>query len=98
LQCEASPIIAHFNLRSYPDSPFPIYYNETMALIVSGIGKINCAAATAYLQVLRGGSLHSAWLNIGIAGHSEYPLGKGLLVHQIIKRWPVRLDCSERKV
>ncbi len=85
LNCEALPLISHFRLKriSVP-SPFPIYIAHSIYLIISGIGKVQTAAAMGYLQALTGHLAHTAWLNVGIAGHLSYPLGTGVLAHQII--------------
>jgi hypothetical protein len=85
LACEAKPLISHFHLKSVEDpTPFSLYKGESMALIVSGVGKLQTAAAMGYLQGIMGNCHHAAWLNVGIAGHASLELGKGILAHQII--------------
>lgn len=84
LACEAKPLISHFRLqRMESSSPFPIYRNSSIVLVISGIGKGLVAAAIGYLQALMHPS-HSIWLNIGIAGHASLSVGTGVLAHQII--------------
>ncbi len=80
---EAKPLISHFNLQSFEVSPFPIYLSSSIGLIVTGVGKIQMAAAVGYLQAIMGNQKHTAWLNIGIAGHASFALGKGILAHQV---------------
>lgn len=87
LACEAKPIISHFQLQLIENtSSFPLYANSSIYLIVSGVGKVQTAAAMGYLLGLTGNPLHSAWLNVGIAGHASMALGSGILAHQIIDR------------
>lgn len=85
LACEAKSLISHFRLQRMKNStPFPIYKNSSMSLIVTGVGKIQTAAAIGYLQGLMENHLHSVWLNVGIAGHASMTLGTGILAHQIL--------------
>jgi hypothetical protein len=84
LPCEAAPFISHFQLKPYKTpSPFPIYTALSISLIISGVGKIQIAAAMGYLQGITNHLKHSAWINIGIAGHPSLPLGTGILAHQV---------------
>jgi len=84
IPCEARPLLRHFDLRAIPDSgPFRVYENEQFRLIVSGVGKLAAAAATAYLQGRSPGKGDCGWMNIGTAGHAERPVGSGLLAHCI---------------
>lgn len=46
---EADPFIGGLSLRPCEKDPFPVYENERFRLIISGIGKANAAAASAYL-------------------------------------------------
>ena len=49
-QTEARPLIAHFHLQAANlGSAFPLYHKDDLRLIISGIGKIAAATATAYL-------------------------------------------------
>lgn len=64
---------------------FKIYHNtaNTLSLTVTGVGKINAAAATAMTIEKLGCHPADAWLNIGIAGHQSYPVGTIYLVNRI---------------
>ncbi|ADI37524.1 putative uncharacterized protein [Waddlia chondrophila 2032/99] len=74
LHCEAKPLIQHLRLRKLQESaPFPVYENEAMRLAVCGIGKIAAATATGWLGARE--NTCSAWLNIGVAGHADLPIG-----------------------
>lgn len=84
LPCEAKPLIDSFRLKKQLDiHPFAVYGNDTLCLTVTGVGKTAMAAAVAYTQALFGTTSPSVFLNIGIAGHQDYPLGKLLLVDKI---------------
>lgn len=81
---EARPLIDHFRLhRRASTDAYPIYENDTMGLVVSGVGKVRAAAAVAYLHALRGLVADAPWLNIGIAGDRERAVGTGVLAHRI---------------
>ena len=81
LDCEARPIIEHYKLKRDQEHVFPVYRSENMQLIVSGVGKLNAATATAYLAGMTPES--TSWLNIGIAGHKEHAIGNIYAAHKI---------------
>lgn len=84
LPAEARPLIDRYRLRRRrASSDFPIYENEDVALIVSGVGKVAAAVATAYLNAGTGNQAHGIWLNVGIAGHGQRHVGDGALAHRI---------------
>ena len=67
---EAAPLIEHYRLEKVNSSSmFPLYRNDNIYLVVSGIGKTLAAAATAYLHAMSGELPNQLFLNIGIAGH-----------------------------
>lgn len=83
LQAEAKPLLSHYRLVRRSSGAFVVYDAHDMTLIVSGVGKQAAAAATSYLHSQAGGNSCSAWLNIGIAGHSQQSIGDGMLAHKI---------------
>lgn len=92
LACEARPIIRHFGLKKTPsEAAFPVYRNDTVNLVIAGVGKFAAAAAVGYLRGLpnpaaggaQEGAAPQAWLNVGIAGHKSLALGTALLGHRI---------------
>lgn len=87
LSWEAKPIIRDLGLSDCRGAgPFPLYSNgKGVNLIVSGIGQLNVALATAFLAGLQQGSVAAShcWLNIGIAGHSTYAPGTVLMANKI---------------
>ena len=86
LPCEARPLIGHFQLERRDHAHFPVYTNDTLSLIVSGVGKIQAAAATGYLQARATPESIPAWFNLGIAGHASLDIGTPLLAHKIADR------------
>ena len=83
LAAEARPLLASYRLQSVSGHPYRICAREQTHLIVSGIGKVAAAAATAYLRALIGDT-PAAWLNIGIAGHGSQAVGTPLLAHKVV--------------
>ena len=83
---EAQAILDHYKLKPIKEKTiFPIYKNEdeTHWLIISGIGRNNAAAATAYLYAYSKASKYTSWINIGIAGSSKGNYGDLYLVDKI---------------
>jgi len=84
LPAEAKPIASRMELeRIQPDRGFPLYRRRLISLVVSGPGKANAAAATAFLYAMGGCPRDALWVNIGIAGHAERQVGETLLAHKI---------------
>lgn len=83
LPAEARPLIAHYKLKGVDGHPYRLYTGDDLSLIVSGVGKIAASSAVAYQQALLT-DLPAAWLNVGIAGHADAPLGTALLAHKIV--------------
>lgn len=84
LFCEAKPLIHHYRLTGQQvENGFRIYENDTMRLIIAGVGKCAVAAACAYLQGMEPKGKH-IWLNLGIAGHDTMNVGEAILAHKII--------------
>lgn len=70
LQCEAKSLIKYYGLRGITDTIFRLYEKNEIRLVVTGIGKINTAAAVAYLHARFEERKNQVWLNIGVAGHA----------------------------
>ena len=83
LAAEARPLLASHRLQGVSGHPYRICAGEQTHLIVSGVGKVTAAAATAYLRALVGDA-PTAWLNIGIAGHGSQAMGTPLLAHKVV--------------
>ncbi|PCI77735.1 MAG: hypothetical protein COB20_07415 [SAR86 cluster bacterium] len=85
---EAKALVKMLELERHPTSTEFVEYSNSnkLRLLVSGIGKESVAAAVTYLgeqQAFDDGE-NRAWLNIGIAGHRDAPLGSAWLGNKII--------------
>lgn len=84
LHCEAKPLIHELKLKGEsPHSGFRVYSSDWSRLIISGVGKMASAAATAYLQATGKHPGNIAWLNIGVAGHASKQIGDICMVHKL---------------
>ncbi len=86
LKDEAKVILDHFKLKVVNEKTvYPIYKNEeeTHWLVISGIGRNNAAASTAYLYSYSNASKYTSWINIGIAGSGKGNYGDLYLVDKI---------------
>jgi purine-nucleoside phosphorylase len=84
LHCEAKPVIDFLRLKkSHYHHAFDLYQSDNMCCIVSGIGKLNVAAATAWVAALHQQSRSIAWINIGTAGSQSYAIGSAWSINKI---------------
>ena len=101
LACEARPIIEALGLKPRtPSGVFPVYLHANVSLVISGIGKVNAAAATTYLHAVTGEKADEGWLNVGVAGHAYLSIGKGVVAAQITDaatrcRWHPSPVCND---
>lgn len=85
LHCEAKPVIDFYRLKkSHDDTAFDLYYAENMVCVISGIGKIASAAASAWTAAQLQQEASLAWINLGTAGSASHPIGSPLLINQLI--------------
>lgn len=84
LTAEARPITRHFGLELVSNEPFRLYRGDGIELIVSGVGSAASATAVGYLA---GGSPRRprGWLNVGIAGHRDAPIGSARLAAKVVQ-------------
>ncbi len=82
LQCEAQAFIDHFSMKSILNHPFKIHQKNDILLIISGIGKLNMAAACAYVYAKFNNPVCS-WLNIGICGARKKPIGSIFIANKV---------------
>lgn len=84
LPAEARMLLDSYGFSRLTDKPFPLYHSDkhSMHLVISGMGKINSAAATAWLGAQL--SPQRIWINLGIAGHKKAPIGSGYWVDKIV--------------
>ena len=83
LQSEATPLIEHFRLKASASRPFREYRSDHVHLMVTGMGKINAAAATAALLHADADGRRGVGVNVGIAGHASLALGEVFVAHRI---------------
>jgi len=84
LHCEAKPIIDHYRLtKSQSHHAFDIYRKDQIECIVSGIGRLACAAATAWIAALNHEARSITWINVGTAGSASHDIGTALLINRI---------------
>jgi len=84
MHCEAKPVIDFFRLKkSHDHHAFDIYEKDNICCIVSGIGKLNSAAATAWVAALHRQSRSIAWINIGTAGSESFAIGSAWSINKI---------------
>jgi len=91
---EAKPFILGMSLRQTRKTPFRLFQNDGMLLIISGIGKANAAMATAYSCL----KFKPAFIcNLGAAGatHAGYDLGEISHIQKIVE--PDRPDLKTGK-
>lgn len=85
LKAEAEPLIEAMKLKPLSGTHlFPIYENDGVKLIVSGVGKIKAGAACAYLAGIHRDEDIYGWLNVGVGGHRSIKVGTPLLFNKII--------------
>lgn len=87
VHCEARPLIEHYGLKRADEyRPFQVFAGEGVALIITGMGKMKSAVATASLLARGNGGSEDLAVNIGICGskNREVKLATPILVHQII--------------
>ena len=85
VHCEAKPVIDLYRLKkSHDDTAFDLYYADNMACVISGIGKIASATASAWVAARYQQQASISWINLGIAGAASLEIGNPILVNQII--------------
>ena len=85
MHCEAKPVIDFYRLKkSHEDNAFDLYRGDNMACIISGIGKLASAAATAWIAARHEDTAPIAWVNLGIAGAAIAEPGAIFALNQVI--------------
>ncbi len=95
LPAEARPLIRHLDLIRAPAGEPPIWRGPGVSLVVSGIGRAAAAAAVESLARLDdaaesgvGGAGgfpdEAAWINVGVGGHRDLPLGEVVLADRVV--------------
>lgn len=85
LHCEAKPVIDFYRLKkSHDQRAFDVYHGDDMACIVSGIGKLASAAASAWIAASFPGETSPAWINLGVAGAAEHSIGDLFALNKVV--------------
>lgn len=86
LHCEAKPLVKHFRLKKdLKIRSHQVFRSEQIHLIVSGIGKIKSATATAFMCGRLPTENIQLIINIGICGApSDFSIGAIYLVNKIV--------------
>ncbi len=80
LPAEAKALRHRYDLqREQGPTPFPLYRNREMALVLSGPGREAALEATTWLQKTVRSTGETLWINLGIAGHPHRPVGQTIL-------------------
>jgi nucleoside phosphorylase len=86
LMLEASPIIDYFKLkRNMSIHPYPVFTNNEISLIVSGVGKVKSAMAATFLSSAGSPPGNDLLVNVGFCGAKagKYQLGSLLLINKV---------------
>jgi adenosylhomocysteine nucleosidase len=84
LPCETRPWVARLGLERFDSGRvFETYRGEGFALVRTGIGKIRAAAGVAHLAAVLGASAPRSWINVGVAGHRDAPIGATFIAHKV---------------
>ncbi len=84
LHCEAKPLIDYYRLQKLPgQTVFDVYQGQDIALVVSGIGALNMAAATAWAAAFFDAAETAGWINLGVAGHRSLAVGELLVASKV---------------
>ena len=75
---EAKPFINGLALAQKKDTPFPVFFNNKLVLVICGIGKVNAAVGTAYCCMQ---FAPSVIINIGAAGATNHTSSLGDIFH-----------------
>ena len=85
MHCEAKPVIDFYRLKkSHDDNAFDLYRGDNMACIISGIGKLASAAASAWIAARHDDAASIVWINLGIAGAATDEPGEIFALNQVI--------------
>ncbi len=89
LPAEAEAIVQHYQLNELKQFGLYRLYqsrDKKINLTITGIGKLNAAAAVSYHHACLASCAADIWLNIGVAGHADIAIGEARLVHKIVDK------------
>lgn len=96
LKSEALPLCDKFKMTLVDhEAPYPIFkdLDGYHWLVISGVGKVQAAAASMYLHQISKANRWTAWINIGIAGQKESKFGKLYLIDKITEMSTGKVWC-----
>ncbi len=83
LHCEAKPVIDFYRLKKSPTkTDFDLYSNNNISCIVSGMSADKMIRAIQWGNNLFQQHHKISWINLGIAGHKNLPVGTAVLIKQ----------------
>lgn len=97
LHAEAKPLIEHYGLEPTEEPGFRVFEGAGRRVVISGIGKVAAAAATAYLR----DTVLDVWVNVGIGGHRDRASGEMVLASRVsdaataARYYPTRVGLAE---
>ena len=86
LKAEAQPLIDHYKLKGTQQHPFPVYANELLKIVITGIGTCSSAAALAHTAAFFSTLPNHIWINFGIAGHKDQAIGTAVSVSKVVSK------------
>jgi len=95
LNCEAKPWVDFYRLKKSVDRPFTVYTKPDLdvEIVITGIGASAMSTAVGWIAG-RADSRKRVWLNLGIAGHLDRPIGEPVRVHSYIDASDLRHNYS----
>jgi len=86
LKPEAIPVVDYFDLKlEKTTGHLKVYHNDNtgISLTISGVGKAASASAVQFTYDYFTNTETDAWINLGIAGHLDLPIGQAVLIKKI---------------
>ena len=74
LKHEAHALIQAYDLILRQHQPYKVYQKNNMILVISGVGFENMTSACHFIAKQQSQPIR--WINFGIAGHSDHPVGQ----------------------
>lgn len=95
LNCEAKPWIDFYGLKKVIEKPFSLYEKQgaNIQIVITGIGALAVSTAVGWVAGVTSAN-ERVWLNIGIAGHLDRPIGEIVRVNSYIDASDLRRHYS----
>ena len=83
-EAEARALIDYYKLQKEPSLPYPLFFNDEMVILVSGMGQENAKNSTDYLLSRYPHKNDDVLINLGIcAAKEKFPIGSLLCVQTL---------------